>query len=70
MGALIIVNHYSQELDLDLGGKLYKIPGSNRMVIFLSPGRYNFSATIPGFAGKTGTTEVVESYYRTQEYGQ
>ena len=41
---------------MDLGGKLYKIPGSNRMVIFLSPGRYNFSATIPGFAGKTGTT--------------
>ena len=68
-GALIVVNYNSGELALDLSGKLYKIPGSSRMVIFLVPGRYNYSGTIPGFAGKTGTTEIVESFYIQQDYG-
>ncbi len=69
MGALIVANHNSQELDLDISGKLYKIPGLSRMVIFLSPGRYNFSGTIPGYAGRTGATEILESYYIQQDYG-
>ena len=71
MGALIVVNHYQQdELDLDIGGKVYKVPGSGRMVIFLSPGRHTFSASVAGHAGRSGATEIVENYYIPQDYGQ
>jgi hypothetical protein len=69
-GALIVVNHNSGELALDISSKLYKIPGSGRMVIFLAPGRYNFSGTIPGYAGRTGATQIVENFYVQQDYGE
>jgi hypothetical protein len=67
-GALIVVNHLSRELGLDIGSRLYKIPGLGRMLIFLSPGHYTFSLTIPGYRGYTGATEIVESYYIQQDY--
>jgi hypothetical protein len=71
MGALIVLNHYQQdELDLDIGGVVYKIPGAGRMVIFLSPGRHTFSASVAGHAGRSGATEIVENYYVPQDYGQ
>ncbi len=70
-GALIVANHYGQdELDLDIGGTVYKIPGSGRMVIFLSPGHYTFSASVAGHAGKSGALEILENYYVPQDYGQ
>lgn len=71
MGALIVANHYQQdELDLDMGGKVYKIPGSGRMVIFLAPGRYQYSVSVSGHAGRNGATVIVENYYVPQDYGQ
>ncbi len=70
-GALIVTNHYGQdELDLDIDGKVYKIPGSGRMVIFLSPGHYTFSASVAGHAGRSGATQILENYYLPQDYGQ
>ena len=70
-GALIVANHYGQdELNLDIGGTVYKIPGSGRMVIFLSPGQYTFSASVGGHAGRSGAFQILENYYVPQDYGQ
>lgn len=69
MGGLVVVNHAGEELNYNIGGKLYKIPAYGRMVIFLSPGKYTFSASAVNFAGKSGSTEVTEGYYRQQDWG-
>lgn len=70
-GALIVANHYGQdELALDIGGTVYKIPASGRMVIFLSPGHYTFSASVGGHAGRSGAIQILENYYVPQDYGQ
>jgi hypothetical protein len=69
-GALIVANHYGQDLDLDIGSQVYKIPGSSRMVIFLLPGHYTFSASVAGHAGRSGATQILENYYVPQDYGQ
>jgi hypothetical protein len=71
MGGLVVKNFFSQELGLEIGGKFHKIPGFGQIVIFLPPGRYTFSATIPGYAGGSGVTEILEHYYVPQDfYGQ
>lgn len=70
-GALIVTNHYAQdELDLNIADTLYKIPGSGRGVIFLSPGRYTYSASVLGHAGRSGATVIPENFYVPQDYGQ
>ncbi len=68
-GGLIVVNHAGEELNYNIGGKLYKVPAYGRMVIFLDPGNYTFSASAINFAGKSGSTEVLEGYYRQQDWG-
>jgi hypothetical protein len=65
---LIIVNHFGTVMNFDLAGKVYQIPASGRMVIFLSPGHYNFSASAINYAGRAGTTDVVAGYYRQQDW--
>jgi hypothetical protein len=69
MGALILFNHYNTQLNFDIASKLYKIESNNSLVIFLAPGKHTYSATIPGFTGKTGVVEIQESFYRVQEWG-
>lgn len=69
MGGLIIVNNLGQELAYDIGNNLYRIPPKSKLVIFLSPGRHNFSATVPGYNGKTGTAEIKEGFYHQQLWG-
>jgi hypothetical protein len=69
-GALIVNNHYAQDLGIDIGGKQYKIPGSGRGVIFLSPGHYTFSFSVVGLAGKTGATDIPENYYVPLDPGE
>src|SRR5512140_833864 len=49
IGGLIVVNHAGEELNYNIGGKLYKVPAYGRMVIFLSPGKYTFSASAINF---------------------
>ncbi len=68
MGAWVVMNYFSQELGLDIGGKFYKVPASSRLVIFLPPGRYTFSATIPGYAGGNGITDILENNYTPQDF--
>jgi len=69
MGALILFNKYAQELGFDIGGKFYRVAPNDKLVIFLPPGRYNFSATIPGYAGANGTIEIEEGFYIGQNWG-
>lgn len=69
MGGLIVVNNLGQELAYDIGNNLYRIPPKSKLVIFLSPGRHNFSATVPGYNGKTGTAEIREGFYHQQLWG-
>lgn len=69
MGGLIVANNLGQELAYDIGNTLYRIPPKSKLVIFLSPGRHNFSATVPGYNGKTGTVEIREGFYHQQLWG-
>lgn len=69
MGGLIIVNNLGQELAYDIASKLYKVPPKGKVIIFLPPGRHNFSATVPGYNGKTGTAEIKEGFYHQQQWG-
>ena len=68
-GGLIVNNHLGTELDYDLGDKVYKVPPYSRMIIFLAPGRYNFSASAASYQSKSGSTEVLDGYYRNQDWG-
>ncbi len=48
MGGLVVVNWYGQEMNLQIGGKPYKVPASGgQVIIYLPPGRQNYSANIP-----------------------
>jgi hypothetical protein len=69
MGALIIVNNFGNELNYDIASKLYKIKPNSSQLIFATPGNHTYSATIPGYAGHSGTVELRENYYRVQEWG-
>ena len=69
-GALIVFNYYGTELNYDIESKLYKIKGNSSQMIFVSPGNHTYSATIPGFAGRSGIVEIRENYYRVQEWGR
>ncbi len=69
MGGLIVVNYYGNELNYDIGGKLYKVPGSGgRVIIHLPPGKHNYSADIPGRGRAGGTIEIMLGVYRTQSW--
>jgi len=70
MGALMVVNHYAAELDYDIENKLYRIAPNSSLVIVVSPGNHSYSATIPGYTGKTGSVEILADYYRIQDWGQ
>ena len=70
MGALIIFNYYGTELNYDVESKLYKIKPNSTQMIFATPGNHTYSATIPGFAGRTGIVEIRENFYRVQEWGR
>jgi hypothetical protein len=69
MGALILFNNFNQQLNFDIAAKLYKIAPNSSVVIIVAPGNHTYSATIPGFAGHTGTVEIRENYYRVQQWG-
>lgn len=69
MGGLIVVNNMGQELAYDIGNTLYRIPPNSKAIIFLPPGKHNFSATVPGYNGRTGTAEIQEGAYRRQVWG-
>ncbi len=60
MGGLLVVNYYGKEMNYEIGGKLYKIPGNSREVIILTPGNQNYSADIPG-VGRAGATLAIEA---------
>ncbi len=68
-GGLIINNHFGVELNYDLGGKVYQVPPNSRMIIFLAAGKYTFTASAVGYASKSGATEVLDGYYRNQDWG-
>jgi len=68
-GGLIINNHLGTDLDYDIGGKVYKVPAYSRMIIFLAPGHYNFSGSAIGYQSKSGATDVLDGYYRNQDWG-
>ena len=67
-GALIIINNNGQDMNYEISGKLYRVPGNGKTVIFLPPGTYNFSATIPGFSGISNTLEIQEGLYLSQSW--
>lgn len=69
MGGLIVINYYGNELNYEIGGKLYKVPGSGgRVFIHLPPGKHNFSADIPGRGRAGGTIEILLGVYRSQSW--
>lgn len=69
MGGLIVINYYGRELNYDIGGKLYKVPGSGgRVFIYLPPGKHNYSADIPGLGRAGGTVEIKLNEYQIQPW--
>ncbi|MBI3537367.1 MAG: PD40 domain-containing protein [Chloroflexi bacterium] len=58
MGGLVLTNRYVQELEIDIGAKLYRVPPSGRTIVFLPPGRQTYSANVPGRGRLSGVVEV------------
>jgi hypothetical protein len=70
-GGLVVENVFVlDKLSLDIGGKVYELPPSSRMLIFLPPGRYNFTMSDPGHNGRNGTVQIQEGFYLPVRFGE
>lgn len=63
MGGLMVTNYYGQDMNIDVAGKLYKVPANGTIIIHLPPGKYNWSADIPGLGRAGATVEIVLGRY-------
>ncbi len=68
MGGLVVFNYYGQEMNIDVAGKLYKVPGNGSLVIHLPPGKHNWSADIPGLGRAGATVEIEVGRYTSQSF--
>lgn len=67
-GGLLVVNYYGQQMNYTIAGTLHKIDGNGRKVIFLAPGKQNYSANIPGVGDANGTLDIVAGQCFTQSW--
>lgn len=67
-GGLLVINYYGQQMNYTIGGTLYKIDGNGRKAIFLTPGKQNYSANIPGVGEKQGSLDIVAGQCTTQSW--
>jgi hypothetical protein len=67
-GGLLVVNYYGQQMNYTIAGTLYKIDGNGLKVIFLAPGKQNYSANIPGVGDANGTLDIVAGQCFTQSW--
>ncbi len=67
-GGLLVVNYYGQQMNYTIAGTLYKIDGNGRKVIFLAPGKQNYSANIPGVGDANGTLDIIAGQCFTQSW--
>ncbi|MBI3914989.1 MAG: PD40 domain-containing protein [Chloroflexi bacterium] len=58
LGGLAIVNRYVQELEIEIGGKFYRIQPHTRIAVHLPPGRQTYSAGVPGRGRLSGEIQV------------
>jgi len=62
LGALVLDNYIGEELVVDLGGSLYRVPANGRLQVNLAPGEYAYSASA-GISGTNSTVEVRAGAY-------
>ncbi len=55
---LLVKNFAGETLILTIGGQTYSIPNNAEIRLFLSPGHYNYTASLP-FVATTGTVALV-----------
>jgi hypothetical protein len=61
-GALVFVNYIGEELIVDIGGTLDRVPANGRLQIDLPPGEVSYSASA-GVSGINGTAQVTAGEY-------
>ncbi len=67
-GGLLVTNFYGQDMNYEIGGKRYTVPGNGQQAIFLPPGKQNYSADIPGVGRAGGTLEIQEGVCLSQPW--
>ena len=69
MGGLVVINWYGQEMNFEIGVKPYKVPSSGgQVIIYLPPGKQNYSANILGLGQAGGTVDIIEGRYVSQPW--
>ena len=68
MGGLMVTNFYGNDINYEIGGKLYKIPANGTQIILLAPGKYPYSADIAAKGRAGGTIEIQAGMYTTQAW--
>lgn len=67
-GGLTIISRYGEEINFTIDDHLYKVPPNGNLNIFLPPGKYPYSANIPGIGSANDVIEVQLGVWFTQTF--
>ncbi|MBI4785971.1 MAG: hypothetical protein HY782_02860 [Chloroflexi bacterium] len=67
-GGLMVVSRYGREINFTINNKLYKIVPNGTEYIFLPPGKYPYSANIPGIGSANDIIEIQLGAWFTQTF--
>jgi hypothetical protein len=69
-GGLIVVSSYGKEINFTINNVLYKIPPNGTLTVFLPPGKYPYSANIPGIGSASDVVEITAGQWFKQTFSE